>query len=71
MLGACPPIEVIAVHGPPRAPTGDEILKLPGSIVQVQAPTATLEWALHDRYQSAAFARLKVAHWVPAEETAE
>jgi hypothetical protein len=71
VLGECPPIEVIAVHGPPRAPSGDEILKLPGSIVQIQTPTATLEWALHDRYQSAAFARLKVAHWVPAEETAD
>jgi len=70
VLGECPPIEVFAVHGPPRAPFGDEILKLPGSVVQIQTPTATLEWALHDRYQSAAFARLEVAHWVPAEETA-
>jgi hypothetical protein len=71
VLGECPPIEVIAVHGPPRAPSGDEILKLPGSIVQIQTPIATLEWALHARYQPAAFARLKVAHWVPAAETAE
>jgi len=70
-LGECPPIEVIAVHGPPRAPSSDEILKLPGSIVQIQTPTATLEWALYGRYQSAAFARLKVAHWAPAAETAE
>lgn len=71
VLGECPPIEVVAVHGPPRAPSGEEILKLPGSVVQIQTPTATLEWALHDRYQSAAVARLKVARWVPAEETAE
>jgi hypothetical protein len=71
VLGECPPIEVIAAHGPSRAPFGDEILNLPGSIVQIQTPTAILEWALHDRYQSAAFARLEVAHWVPAEETAE
>jgi hypothetical protein len=71
VLGECPPIEVVAVHGPPRAPSGDEILKLPGSVVQIQTPTATLEWALHDRYESAALARLKVAQWVPAEETAE
>jgi hypothetical protein len=65
VLGECPPIEVIAVHGPSRAPSGDEILKLPGSIVQIQTPTATLEWALHVRYQSAAVAQLKVAQWVP------
>jgi len=78
VLGECPPIEVLAVHGPPRAPCGsprapfgDEILKLPGSIVQIQTPAAVLEWALRDRYQSAAFARLEVAHWVPAEEAAE
>jgi hypothetical protein len=71
VLGECPPIEVIAVHGPSRAPSGDEILKLPGSIVQIQTPTATLEWALHVRYQSAAVAQLKVAQWVPAEETAD
>ena len=70
-LGECPPIEVIAVHGPPRAPSGEEILKLPGSIVQIQTPIATLEWAFHERYQSAAFARLKVTYWVPAAETAE
>ena len=50
---------------------GHEILKLPGGIVQVQTPTANLEWALPDRYQSAAVARLKVAHWVPVEDTAE
>jgi len=70
VLGECPPIEVFAVHGPPRAPFGNEILKLPGNVVQIQTPIATLEWALHERYQSAAFARLKIAHWVPAEETA-
>jgi hypothetical protein len=71
VLGECPPIEVGAVHGPPRAPSSDEILKLPGSVVQIQTPTATLEWALHVRYRSAAVARLKVAEWVPPEETAE
>jgi hypothetical protein len=71
VLGECPPIEVFAVHGPPRAPSGDEILKLPGSVIQIQTPTATLEWALHERYQSAVIARLEIAHWVPAEETAE
>jgi hypothetical protein len=60
VLGECPPIEVIAVHGPPRVLSGDEILKLPGSVVQIQTPTATLEWALHERYQSAAVTRLKV-----------
>jgi hypothetical protein len=71
VLGACPPIEVLAVDGPPRAPCGDEILKLPGSVVQVQTPTATLEWALQARYQSAACARLALAHWDPAEDTAQ
>jgi hypothetical protein len=71
VFGECPPIEVVAVHGPPRAPFGDEILKLPGRVVQIQTPTATLEWALHDHYQPAAVARLKVAPWIPAEETAE
>ena len=58
--GACPTIKVLAVHGPPRMPSGDEVLKLPGSIVRIQAPAATLEWALYGRYQSAAFARLEV-----------
>jgi hypothetical protein len=67
----CPPIKVLAVHGPPRALSGNEIMKLPGSIVRIQTPTATLEWALHHRYQSAAVARLEVAHGVSAEETAE
>lgn len=71
VLGECPPIKVLAVHGPPRAPSGDEILKLPGSVVRIQTPTATLEWALHDRCQSAAVARLEVAYGVPAEETTE
>jgi len=52
-------------------PSGDEILKLPGSVVQVQTPSAVLEWALHGRYQSPAFARLEVAHWVSGEETAD
>ena len=70
VLGDCPPIEVLAVHGPPRAPFGDEILKLPGSVVQLQTPVAVLEWSLNRRYQSAAFARLKVAHLESAEETA-
>jgi hypothetical protein len=77
-LGECPPIEVLAVHGPPRAlrgspgsPFGDEILKLPGSVVQIQTPAAVLEWSLDERYQSAAFALLDVAHWVPAEEPSE
>lgn len=70
VLGGCPPIEIVAVRGPPRAPWGNEILKLPGSIVQIQTPTATLEWALHDRYQSAAFMMLGVSCQVP-EETAE
>jgi hypothetical protein len=69
-LGECPPIEVFAVHGPPRGRSSDEVLKLPGSIVQVQTSTATLEWALNERYQSAVFARLEVAYW-EAEETAE
>lgn len=75
--GACPRIKVLAVHGPPRAPRGsprspfgDELLKLPGSIVQIQTPAAVLEWSLHDRYQSAAIARLGFAHWVPAGEPA-
>jgi hypothetical protein len=71
VLGEWPPIEVFAVHGPPRVPFGHEILKLPGSIVRIQTPTATLEWAFHDRYQSAAFALLGIAHWVPSEEAAE
>jgi hypothetical protein len=69
--GECPPIEILAVHGPPRVPSGDEILKLPGSVVQVQTPSAVLEWALHGRYQSPAFARLEVARWVSGEETAD
>ncbi len=56
---------------PGLSPFGDEILKLPGSIIQIQDPAAILEWALHDRYQSAAIARLGFARWVPAEETAE
>lgn len=71
VLGGCPPIEVVAIHGASRAPSGDEILKLPGSVVQIQTPTATLEWALRDRYLSAATARLKVAQWVPVAENAE
>jgi hypothetical protein len=78
VFGECPPIAVLAVYGPPRAPHGsprspfgDEILKLPGSIIQIQAPAAVLEWALHDRYQSAAIARLGFARWVPAGEAAE
>lgn len=71
----CPLIKVLAVYGPPRArlgspgsPFGDEILKLPGSIVQIQTPAAVLEWTLHDRYQSAAIARLGFDHWVTAPE---
>jgi hypothetical protein len=71
VLGGCPPIEVVAVHGPPRVPSGNEILKLPGSIVRIQTTTATLEWSLPDRYQSAAFTRLRVTYWDAAEETAE
>jgi hypothetical protein len=71
VLGGCPPVEVVAVHGPPRVPSGREILKLPGSIVQIRTPAATLECALPDRYQPAAWARLKVAYRLPAEETAE
>ena len=71
VLGGCPPIEVVAVPGPPRAPSGREVLKLPGSIVQIQTPAATLECALPDRYRPAVLARLKVACWLPAEETAE
>ena len=55
-------VKVLAVHGPPRMPAGDEVLKLPGSIVRIQAPAATLEWALYGRYQSAALARLEVPH---------
>ena len=71
VLGECPPIEVLAIDRPPRALTRDEILKLPGSVVQIQTPAAVLEWSLGDRYQSAVFARLKVAHLESAEETAE
>lgn len=78
VFGECPSIQVLAIHGPPRAPSGsprspfgDEILKLPGSVVQIQTPVAVLEWSLHDRFQSAVFARLKVAYGVPMEETAE
>jgi hypothetical protein len=71
VLGECPPIEVFAVHGPPRAPSGNEILKLPGSVIQIQTPTAILECALHERYQSAVLARLEIPHWLLAEETAE
>jgi len=58
--GDCPPIEVLAIHGPPRVPSSAEILKLPGSIVRIEAPAAILEWAFHDRYHSAVFERLKV-----------
>ena len=78
VLGACPPIEVLAVHGPPRPPSGspaspfgDEILKLPGSIVQIRTPAAALEWSLCGRYQPAVIARLKVARGDPAEQTGE
>ena len=71
VLGECPPIEVFTVHGPPRGRFSDEVLKLPGSIVQVQTSTATLEWALNERYQSAVFAQLEVAYWDPTEETVE
>jgi hypothetical protein len=78
VFGECPSIQVLAIHGPPRAPSGslrspfgDEILKLPGSVVQIQTPVAVLEWSLHDRFQSAVFARLKVVYGVPMEETAE
>ena len=67
VLGQCPPIEVIAVHGPPRAPVGDEILKLPGSVVQVQTSAAVLEWALSERYHSAVLVRLRVDPWDLAE----
>lgn len=70
ILGECPPVEVVAVHGPPRAPSGSEILKLPGSVVQIRTPTATLEWSVRDRYRSAVTARLKVDYGVPVEETA-
>jgi hypothetical protein len=64
--GECSPIEVFAVHGPPRVPAGDEILKLPGTVVQIQTPTATLEWALDARYQSASVERLEVgSHATP------
>lgn len=73
----CPPIQVLNVYGPPRAPHGsprspfgDEILKLPGSIIQVQAQTAVLEWALHHRYQSAAIARLGFDRWVVSPDRA-
>lgn len=71
VLGECPPIEVVAVHGPPRLPTGNEVLKLPGSVVRIRTPTATLEWSAHDRYRSAAVGRLKIDYGVLAEETAE
>jgi hypothetical protein len=71
VLDECPPIEVLAVREPPRAPLGNEILKLPGGVVQIQTPAANLEWALHDRYRSEVFARLEVVPWVPAEETPE
>jgi hypothetical protein len=71
ILGECPPVEVLAINGPARAPAGNEVLKLPGSVVQILTPTATLEWALRDRYRPAAVARLKVTLRVPAEEAAE
>jgi hypothetical protein len=70
LRGECPPIKVVAIHGPARPPAGDEALKLPGSVVQILTPTATLEWAIRDRYRPAAVARLKVAERVPAEEAA-
>jgi hypothetical protein len=71
VLGPCPPIEIVAIHGPPRAPASNEVLKLPGGVVQILTPTATLEWAFRDRYRPAAVARLKVAQRVPAEDAAE
>jgi hypothetical protein len=70
LLGECPPIQVVAIQGPARALAGDEVLKLPGGDVQILTPTATLEWALRDRYRPAAVERLKVAQRVPAEEAA-
>jgi hypothetical protein len=73
LFGGCPPVRVLAVYGPPRAPAGsvrspfgDEILKLPGSVLRIQTPDAVLEWALPDRHQSAAIARLGLDGWVPA-----
>jgi hypothetical protein len=78
VLGEDPPIKVLAVHGPPRAPLGsprspfgDEILKLPGSVVRIQTPSAMLEWALHSRFQPAAFARLKVDYRIPVVKITE
>jgi hypothetical protein len=67
-FGKCPPIEVMAVCGPVRLPSADEVLKVRGEIIQIQTPTATLEWSVHSRYRSAAIAQLKVGYCEPSGE---
>lgn len=57
----CPPVEVVAVHGPVRGPTADEIFKVPGPIMQVQTPTAVLECGILNGYLQTALDLLGVA----------
>jgi hypothetical protein len=42
MLGTCPPIEVVAIHRPARVPSGNEVLKLRGSVAQILTPAEEL-----------------------------
>jgi hypothetical protein len=53
-------VPVHAVHGPVRQPASNEVMKLPGPVIQIQTATGFLEWALPTRYRAAAVARLRV-----------
>jgi hypothetical protein len=64
-------IEVLGVHGSPRLPGSNEILKLPGPIVQVKTSTGTLEWAVNVRYGPDAIARLGVEYTDPDPDSNE
>jgi len=58
---SCPPVEVVAVRGPVRGPSANEIFKVPGPIVQIQTPTAVLECGILNGYLQTALDLLGVA----------
>jgi len=70
-LGAARPLTIshLAVLGPARPPTAEELTELPGdcSITELQAPAATLGWAVPSRYLPRALEHL---HGQPADAAA-
>ncbi len=58
---SCPPVEVVAVRGPTRMPTANEVFKVPGPIVQIETPSAVLECGVLSGYLRVVLDLLEVA----------